>query len=264
MKIFLNSLGSLIYPQSCLGCHGLISKSDERESKSGFTTSPEFCKKCRGALQLDVKTQKRDGLQILSSLPYTPQVSRVILAAKEDNNLIARNWLAQVMQKAVFVTKFLATATSEIILVPIPSRSTANRSRGYLHTQLLAESLVRKLSATVEGEGIKFRVSNILVHTHRVRDQTKLSAFARSKNMHDSMKVIANSRIYSSRLGDGELRKQMYEPILIEGKVNHFLIDDLVTTGSTLAAAKSTLMNHGIEVTGSICAASRLDSRDFF
>jgi len=106
-------------------------------------------------------------------------------------------------------------------LVPIPSRKSVARLRGRQFIYELAKEI---------GSREKLPVSNILTHTRKVRDQSNLDAVARIDNL------------------QGALLSLRY----LSGKV--FLVDDLVTTGATLAEAARALRAKGIDVAAAVTA----------
>jgi predicted amidophosphoribosyltransferase len=107
------------------------------------------------------------------------------------------------------------------MLIPIPSRPSVARLRG---RQFILE-LSRQLTASTH-----LPTFENLTHTRKVRDQSSLDAKARIENLAGSMKAMR----------------------YLSGKA--ILIDDLVTTGATLAEAARALREQGIEVVAAVTA----------
>ena len=107
------------------------------------------------------------------------------------------------------------------ILIPIPSRPAVARLRG--------RQFVFELSAQLSQKS-HLPTFNNLAHIRKVRDQSNLDARARSQNLAGAMKALR----------------------YLSGKA--FLIDDLVTTGSTLDEAARALREIGIEVAAAVTA----------
>ena len=103
------------------------------------------------------------------------------------------------------------------LLVPIPSNKSSLRERGFNPAELIA----REISVRVQG----MRWQNLLARVRETSDQTKLSPTERRANQVGSM---------ISKVGGG----------------NVILVDDVVTTGSSLLEAKKTLENAGFFVEG--------------
>jgi predicted amidophosphoribosyltransferase len=106
-------------------------------------------------------------------------------------------------------------------LVPIPSRPAVSRLRG---RQFISQMSHRLTEAT------HLPTFEHLVHHRKVRDQSSLDAQARFRNL------------------DGALKSLGY----LSGKA--ILVDDLVTTGSTLREAARALRVEGIEVAAAVTA----------
>ena len=180
-------------------------------------------------------------MKIYSGSRFSPRVSRIILAAKEDNNFLARKWLVDSLKLAlslalVSIYKLNTSGDMRIALIPIPSRNSVNRSRGYRHANLLATEL-SKVSFHADIRAF----SDLLSHKARVRDQSKLRYEERRANMKDSMVAQEQLQLSGYRV---------------------FLLDDLVTSGLTLHAAKAALEARGVAIEGAICASSNLVFRN--
>jgi predicted amidophosphoribosyltransferase len=200
--------------------------------------SSGLCKFCLQEIVLVAKHEVRFGINIFSGSNFSPKISRIILAAKEDNNLVAREFLIQSLLLALsFATsqksKISRKPGEKLTLIPIPSRSSVNRSRGYLHANLLTSGLLK----TYTGMRIE-SAFQILTHKVRIQDQSKLSISERRSNMDGSMIAKRDKAIEGSKI---------------------LLVDDLVTSGLTLRAAKLALEDGGYEIAGAICAASNMN-----
>lgn len=99
------------------------------------------------------------------------------------------------------------------ILVPIPLHSNKYRRRGYNHAELLSTGLGKKLG---------LRMETSLVRVKNTRSQFTLDKKQRSENMKDAFSVRT----------------------IVKGKTI-FVVDDLVTTGSTLREATKVLKQNG-------------------
>jgi predicted amidophosphoribosyltransferase len=107
------------------------------------------------------------------------------------------------------------------MLVPIPSRPSIARLRGRQFVLELSQQLsIASQLPTFEN----------LAHIRKVRDQSTLDAKARAENLRGAMTALR----------------------YLSGKA--ILIDDLVTTGSTLDEAARALREKGIEVAAAVTA----------
>lgn len=202
----IHALQEIIFPSRCLGCGQL---------------GLEICSLCRKNWHPHIYRQWSQHLPtfpIYSAVTYSPIAGKVLLAAKENNLVIAD----QLIYKALCHS--LTFALREIggdFLIPIPSRRSVARSRG---RQFIA-ALAHQLSAET---GLPAYEN--LEHTRRVRDQSSLDAKSRFHNLDGSMKSLN----------------------FLSGKA--IVIDDLVTTGATLQEAVRALRDRGIEVAAAVTA----------
>jgi predicted amidophosphoribosyltransferase len=202
----IRALQEIIFPSRCLGCGQL---------------GLEICSLCRKKWHPHIYRQWSQHLPnfpIYSAVTYSPIAGKVLLAAKENNLIIAD----QLIYKALGHS--LTFALREIggdFLIPIPSRRSVARSRG---RQFIA-ALTYQLSADT---GLPAYEN--LEHTRRVRDQSSLDAKSRFHNLDGSMKSLN----------------------FLSGKA--IVIDDLVTTGATLQEAVRALRDRGIEVAAAVTA----------
>ena len=202
----IRALQEIIFPSRCLGCGQL---------------GLEICSLCRKNWHPHIYRQWSQHLPtfaIYSAVTYSPIAGKVLLAAKENNLVIAD----QLIYKALCHS--LTFALREIggdFLIPIPSRRSVARSRG---RQFIA-ALTHQLSAET---GLPAYEN--LEHTRRVRDQSSLDAKSRFHNLDGSMKSLN----------------------FLSGKA--IVIDDLVTTGATLQEAVRALRDRGIEVAAAVTA----------
>ena len=202
----IRALQEIIFPSRCLGCGQL---------------GLEICSLCRKNWHPHIYRQWSQHLPtfpIYSAVTYSPIAGKVLLAAKENNLVIAD----QLIYKALGHS--LTFALREIggdFLIPIPSRRSVARSRG---RQFIA-ALTYQLSAET---GLPAYEN--LKHIRRVRDQSSLDAKSRFHNLDGSMKSLN----------------------FLSGKA--IVIDDLVTTGATLQEAVRALRDRGIEVAAAVTA----------
>jgi predicted amidophosphoribosyltransferase len=202
----IQSLQEIIFPSRCLGCGQL---------------GLEICSLCRKNWHPHIYRQWSQHLPtfpIYSAVTYSPIAGKVLLAAKENNLVIAD----QLIYKALGHS--LTFALREIggdFLIPIPSRRSVARSRG---RQFIA-ALTYQLSAET---GLPAYEN--LEHTRRVRDQSSLDAKSRFHNLDGSIKSLN----------------------FLSGKA--IVIDDLVTTGATLQEAVRALRDRGIKVAAAVTA----------
>jgi predicted amidophosphoribosyltransferase len=186
---------------------------------------------------------------IFAGARYSPEMTRIVLAAKEDGDKEARKVLVGFLRGALQLAlkyQIQSSGTSEsiesknvigekssaIYVIPIPSRASANRVRGFKHSLVLAEVL----AATFTSREII--IIDCLILSRRIRDQAGLNMSARNKNIAGAHKLKFSST------------QQIYEHILSQGDHEIYILDDLVTTGATITAAKLALASGKITISG--------------
>jgi ComF family protein len=114
------------------------------------------------------------------------------------------------------------------VLVPIPSSPANTKKRGFSHTSIMARALARRVVDASSRE---------LLKSARVRlDQVGLSPSDRVKNLEGAFR--ADLRGFHDRV----------RPVV--------LVDDVLTSGSTMAEAMACLRASGVEVAG-FCVFAR-------
>ena len=212
----MKSLAELIFPSRCIGC-----------SQLGIS----ICSTCRKSWHSHIYHRTIKVLDtpypVISAIEYSPIASRVLLRAKEANQEAADQLLVNALSHSLryFLKKFGFGD-----LVPIPSRRSATRKRGRDFMQEITGSVA-------ENESIKSL--QILQHQRAVRDQSQLNSQQRSRN-------IAGA--FSTSFNLAEMRDS--------GNIGPLIIvDDLVTTGATLAEAIRALRTAGFPVLGAVTGA---------
>jgi predicted amidophosphoribosyltransferase len=218
---WLAAAGDLLLGARCHGCWqpwwGICPRCRARlASRRPFVTKPVPCP---------------NGFPItVTSSAYDPILRSVINAHKERQALTLTSFLAD--RLALSVHALLATQArpidaSRIVLVPIPSAARTIRERGFDATSSMARLAARRLRAQYP-----VTVRPALSQGRRVADQAGLRAAARRENL----------------AGAFRLRR----PIASGAAV---LVDDLVTTGSSLTEAARVLRAANIPLLGAATVA---------
>nr|WP_246193202.1 phosphoribosyltransferase family protein [Kitasatospora atroaurantiaca] len=207
----VSSLLDLLLPARCAGC------------RTGRT---QLCVACRSAL-----SRARAGPAgpvpppaglppLYAAAPYADPVRQLLLAHKERGALRLAGPLGRALAAAV--RSALGPATGPVLLVPMPSARQAVRARGHDPTLRMARAAVKEL----RRGGLRAGVAPVLLHGRAVADQSGLSAAERHRNLHGALMVPAR---LAARLKGRQL----------------VLVDDLVTTGASLAEAARALRAAG-------------------
>lgn len=102
-------------------------------------------------------------------------------------------------------------------VVPIPLYKAKLKKRGYNQSEILADELAKKFNLKVPP--------SLLIRTRNTKAQFGLNKEERKKNMQDAFRLNANCYTLVAK--------------------NVFLVDDLVTTGSTMLEAANILKRNG-------------------
>ena len=167
----------------------------------------------------------------VTSSPYDPMLRSMIIAHKERQ---AYGLTAPLGDRLAISVRALLAARGfrpdqDLILVPVPSARHAVRERGFDATAALARRAARQLRA---DSPVTVRIA--LAQTRGVRDQAGLDARTRRANLAGGFRL-------RRRLPAGQ-------PVVV--------VDDLVTTGSSLTEAASVLRRAGAAVLGAATVAA--------
>lgn len=154
---------------------------------------------------------------------YAGPVQRLLLAHKENGRLQLTGPLGSALATAVLVHG-LRTVT----LCPVPSSPKAVRARGHDH----AMRLTRAAARTLRAGGLDVDVARLLTPARSVADQSGLSTAGRAANLRGALR------------GTGAPRGGVV------------VVDDVVTTGATLAEATRALSAAGHRVVGAAVVAA--------
>jgi len=180
----------------------------------------ELCSDCRVRLEPAVRSRTLvTGLRVVSGLDYEFEVRRAVIAFKQQGRLRLARWLAPALRAALAEACPPGAPPS---LVAVPASRAGLRRRGFDPVGLLAREaglvLAPRLLKSVVGAGGSQK--------HRDRVQ-------RHRDRLGSLRAAAD---------------------LTGHRV--LLVDDVVTTGSTLLEAERALVTNGATVVGAACLAS--------
>lgn len=197
-------------------------------------------------------------LPIYTAGRYEYELARCILAFKDGGRTDLAPYLVSALNRSLLALLAGTGSRSSgrpLHLVPLPSSRAATRRRGYAPAPLLASALVRAVRGQVD-----VRVLPVLepVPTwcrpgvgHRTGAQKTLSKYDRQRAMNGKL-----------RLGQ-PLFHSLGRSYKLAG-ARCILVDDVVTTGASLAEAQRLLRQAGVLVEGAIAVARvpRVDLAD--
>ena len=228
----LGDLADLVLPSSCAGCG-----TERVRLRHGA------CLRCAAVLEAlrPFRTTPRPpppGMPPCVAVgPYAGELRAALLAYKERGRHSLARPLGALLATAVAE---LAPKGAPVLLVPVPSTAAAVRERHGDHMARLSAQAVRRL----RDAGWQADLARLLRASPRP-DSASLSVAERAAAAESSLR-IRSARIGISRRGT-------------PGKGNLVVVDDIVTTGATLAAVTGRLAEANVQVTGAaVLAATRL------
>lgn len=212
----------------CPSCSGLL----RRQTRQPF--------RAEGAADALVGVQGESHLPVVAAGEYRDALAATILAYKNHGRTELRSSLARVLARALTAALELTAEQQPVLLVPIPSTGSGWRRRGYDPVALLLRSLesegrVPPQLLIAPLLGIKARPP------WRRHHQKGLGRQARRKNVRNTMRLRRNKLAH-------------IRPSANPGGPALMLVDDVLTTGSTLREATKTLEKSGFRV----CSATVL------
>lgn len=163
---------------------------------------------------------------------YTGSVRAALVAWKDEGRHDLARPLARALASAA-AAALVAGPPGPVLLVPAPSAPGAVRRRG----EDVVAGLARRTACLLRQAGADARSARLLRQARRVHDQAGLGAQARAANVHGAL----------------ALRRAAPPP-----GTRCLLVDDVVTTGATLAEARRVLVAAGADVVGAaVVAATR-------
>ncbi|MDX6242990.1 MAG: hypothetical protein QOE76_713 [Frankiales bacterium] len=232
MRLFLDLLLALLLPCPCVAC----------DSERG-----PVCRRCRDRRWEPRRrdpTPRPPGLPpVWTAAPFAGPMRDLVLAYKQDGC-----WPTMLPLSAALSDTVLAATRARagppgpagpagpLLLVPVPSSTSARRRRGHHHVLSLCRRAARRPAMRTAGVS----VAPLLVPRRVVADQRGLHADARSANLAGSMGCRA-------------------VPARLKG-LPCVVVDDVVTTGSTALEATRALRGAGFPVVAVVAlAATRRD-----
>jgi predicted amidophosphoribosyltransferase len=186
---------------------------------------PALCPACAAGLAVPRRHRPDpcpQGLPaVVAAAPYAGPVRAVLLAHKEQG----RRGLARPLGAALATAAAVLDLPPRSLLVPVPSSPEAVRARGHDHARRLAAATARALPGA--------QARPLLVGCRAVADQAGLDRAARAANLSGALRV-------RGRLAG--------LPVVV--------VDDVVTTGATLAEAARALRAAGADVRGCVVVAA--------
>lgn len=170
---------------------------------------------CRGRYKID---------GCFSAIPYNKTAKKLIYNFKYKPYLSSLNsFLGDLLYEALVQNESfnrILKSSRKWVLIPIPLHSSKLRSRGYNQSEILADELAKRFN---------IQILNALKRARETKSQFGLKLKERKKNIQGAFDLDLSLITHNLELKNRQV----------------FLVDDIVTTGSTLLEAANVLKRNG-------------------
>lgn len=226
-----------IYPPRCLLCSGLILNNNgfciDCWNKLNFITEP-YCQVCCFEFSTDYGKTNNKCAKCLND-PPNYDYARSLLRFDENSKKIIhalkyydRSFVSQIISK-MLVNYYRPLITKADLIVPVPMHKLKRLSRLYNHAQILSSAVASLVEKKITPD--------ILLKTKYTKSQTGLARKYRLDNLSDSITVADKQRVRGKKI---------------------LLVDDVMTTGSTVNLCAKQLKKAGAKEVVVLCIARTL------
>jgi ComF family protein len=235
---------SNLFPSRCLLCHKTIVSQSDNGNHESIEICPEClaklpynevsCRRCAVPLVAEVEGERLCGRCIkklpafdyaYSPLHYEDDVIRLMHQFKFREKIAFSRTLGEIMLECwQMKTMKSGNVDTPDCLLPVPLHKSRMRQRGFNQSIELSRVIAKKLNIPIEYDAVS--------RTRSTSAQTGLNSTQRRKNIKGAFKVV---------------QKIPAKHVLI--------IDDVMTTGSTVNELARILKKAGVEQVGVLCLA---------
>jgi ComF family protein len=226
-KEFVKNSIDFLFPPICLGCGEFTEEEFEICISCKRSIEPNnyaYCINCFNQIPLNKKRGSccKDSFMLYAYSHYLPPLKDIIIHFKFKGITRSSKYLAF---KTVNNFKTVFEKLQADYLVPIPLYPMRENIRGYNQAEIYADYLSELMNIEVNRE--------IIIRNKKRFPQSRLKPKDRARNIKDVFQVVNNN----------------------PEKKNIILVDDVVTSGSTMTEAARVLTEAGYNVKGAIAIA---------
>lgn len=211
----------LVYPARCAGCGHRGDWVCGACQQKTLTIEPPWCQRCGSGSSMPCRCNELSSdLDLVRSVAFYDGWLRSAISSFKYEGERAR-----AEHLGLLAIPLLAEFSPPITLVPVPLHRSRQRRRGYNQAELLA---------VVIGRAAGFQVDKVVQRAVATRQQVGLSADERATNVKGAFALATGAAIHGRRF---------------------VLIDDVMTTGSTLGACAESLKSGGASWVGAVTIA---------
>ena len=219
----MNDLLHLIFPNNCALCGNHLMKQEETICTSCEVNLPftQLVNLTDNPIQKLFwgKCEIKDAYSLLY-FTKGGKVQQLMHEFKYNNNTAIGNKMGEII--AHELSKQSATYD---VIIPVPLHPKKEKIRGYNQASFIGKGIANTLNSTFDDKGLKRIQFN--------ESQTKKDRFTRFKNTEDIFKCASKNYFDSKHI---------------------LLVDDVITTGSTIEACVNTLKKQHDNITISVCS----------
>ncbi len=214
----LRTLTRILFPSPCLHC-GLLGDA--------------LCSRCFEALEFAPHRRELEGLFVVSPYFYLEKslLADLIYPFKYAHQSDIFRIFAPGLVESL---KLLSIDLENLVFVPIPLHSSRLLERGYNQAELLAKAMAKSLGGRVWNGLVRVKDTGFQSHVRRKED--------RKENMKEAFEVVKGE-------GAREFSTTSSSQVI--------LVDDIVTSGSTLLSCADVLRAAGVKNLSALTLADR-------
>jgi ComF family protein len=206
-------LTAFLLPQGCAGC-GRAGASSRFLCRSCRVAIPQLsvslCTRCLAEQREPAGCLRHPGYAVRAAWLYVPAAERAVHALKYEERIDLARWLGREMARV------LPPGYRPDLVVEVPLHPARRRERGYNQAGLLADIVAARLGST--------RAPGLLARLRPTPPQARLGPRERRSNVAGAFEVLRAKSVAGRTV---------------------LIVDDVVTTGATLAACAARLRAAG-------------------